>query len=439
MRKALSVFLVFATTTANAAPIITGLSGTPGDNNTLTISGSSFGTKSVAKPLIFTDFEDGTLNPTALGTSSTWNVEYKAIATDQKRSGTYSAKSTPEWLTNSVNLRTSFSKTLSDPGRGGHLFVSFWRRADYGPLPGNNWKFIRFWHTGSTQYPNLYVGQAPGESARFYYTEQCGIPTHKIYDNDWTYPNTTWRHEEYMLKMNSATSAADGTFRVKINSVNVIDNTVYPTDCSANPGTVNQFYIMDDPSNFTPTGNSWIDDVYVDDSWSRVYIGNAATYATCTQMELQPASAWTSSQITVTQKHGNLTGSSAKYIYVCDSNDTCNSTGFLLSAASATPAPTVGSVTPTSGADTGDTTISVVGTGFLPGALVYVGGVLATDITVSDSENISAQTPAGTGTVDVTVLNSDGQTGALLNAFTYTTSVVTSPAQTGVCPCVHLQ
>jgi hypothetical protein len=99
----------------------------------------------------------------------------------------------------------------------------------------------------------------------------------------------------------------------------------------------------------------------------------------------------------------------------------------------------VSSVSPVSGDGTGNTTVSITGTDFISGAQVYFGAALASDITVSDSEHISCQSPAGTGVVEITVLNTDGQSGTLLDAFTYTGATGIPTVSGGVCPCIRGQ
>jgi hypothetical protein len=83
-------------------------------------------------------------------------------------------------------------------------------------------------------------------------------------------------------------------------------------------------------------------------------------------------------------------------------------------------APTVTSVSPSTGPPAGGTLITITGTGFLSGASVTVGGVAATGITVVSATSITSSTPAGTGAASVTVTNIDAQSGSLPSAFTYT-------------------
>ncbi len=74
---------------------------------------------------------------------------------------------------------------------------------------------------------------------------------------------------------------------------------------------------------------------------------------------------------------------------------------------------------PASGPSAGGTFVSIGGTDFEAGATVTIGGVAATNVVVSNSMNLSAQTPAlASGSLnDVTVSNTDGSSGTLLMGF----------------------
>ena len=86
------------------------------------------------------------------------------------------------------------------------------------------------------------------------------------------------------------------------------------------------------------------------------------------------------------------------------------------------PAPTVTGISPSSGPATGGTAVTITGTGFSSGATVRLGGTTATGVTVVSSTSITATTPAhAAGVVDVTVTNTDNQSGTLTSGFTYNT------------------
>jgi hypothetical protein len=96
------------------------------------------------------------------------------------------------------------------------------------------------------------------------------------------------------------------------------------------------------------------------------------------------------------------------------------------------PAPTLTSVSPTSGPAAGGTTITLTGTNFVSGATVRVGGTAATNVTFVSATQLTARTPAGTaGARDVQVTNPDGQSATRTGGFTYGAS---APTLTSVSP-----
>jgi len=85
------------------------------------------------------------------------------------------------------------------------------------------------------------------------------------------------------------------------------------------------------------------------------------------------------------------------------------------------PAPTIQSITPTSGSSIGGTSVTITGTGFQAGATVRFSGVAATAVTVVNATTITATTPAvAPGAVSVQVINADSQSSTLVNGYTFT-------------------
>ena len=73
------------------------------------------------------------------------------------------------------------------------------------------------------------------------------------------------------------------------------------------------------------------------------------------------------------------------------------------------------------GPATGGTAVTIAGANFQPGAMVTFGGILATNVAVVNSGQITASTPAQVaGVVAVTITNPDGHSSTFPNAFTYT-------------------
>jgi hypothetical protein len=78
--------------------------------------------------------------------------------------------------------------------------------------------------------------------------------------------------------------------------------------------------------------------------------------------------------------------------------------------------PSIGSLTPPTGPEAGGTIVTITGTGFADATNVKFGGVAAPHFAVLSDTLIEAETPPGTGTVDVKVATPNGNVHAL---FTY--------------------
>ena len=76
-------------------------------------------------------------------------------------------------------------------------------------------------------------------------------------------------------------------------------------------------------------------------------------------------------------------------------------------------APKVSSLSPNNGPAAGGTSVSITGTGFISGTTVKFGEVAGSGVTIHSSTSITATSPKGSGTVNVTVHNSNGTSAAV--------------------------
>jgi hypothetical protein len=88
--------------------------------------------------------------------------------------------------------------------------------------------------------------------------------------------------------------------------------------------------------------------------------------------------------------------------------------------------PAVTGLSPAGGTETGGTLVTITGTGFTGATAVDFGTTAATDVTVVSSTTITADSPAGSGVVDVTV-TTPGGTSAKSPADQYTYLVALAP------------
>ncbi|WP_269854726.1 IPT/TIG domain-containing protein [Streptomyces sp. RPT161] len=93
--------------------------------------------------------------------------------------------------------------------------------------------------------------------------------------------------------------------------------------------------------------------------------------------------------------------------------------------------PTVSAVSPTSGPSAGGTSATVSGTGFTGATMVRFGATAAPSFTVNSDTQVTATTPAGTGTVQVTVTTPGGTSSQFV---TYTYAATSGPTLTSIDP-----
>ena len=96
-------------------------------------------------------------------------------------------------------------------------------------------------------------------------------------------------------------------------------------------------------------------------------------------------------------------------------------------SSTSTPQPTITDVSPNTGPAVGGTAVTVTGTNFVSGDTVAFGLADAAQVSVTSPTSITATSPAGTGTVDVTVSGPGGTSAtSMADQFSY---VGTAPAQ----------
>ena len=124
-----------------------------------------------------------------------------------------------------------------------------------------------------------------------------------------------------------------------------------------------------------------------------------------------------------------LAGAFAFTIAAKDSTAARVSTSFSLNI-STSPAPAISAISPTHGSTAGGTPVTIAGSNFRPGAVVQFGGFTAASAQVVSPTVIQVLAPAEpSGTVSVTVQESDGQTAVAGNAFTFDSQTAAGPTE----------
>ncbi len=130
-------------------------------------------------------------------------------------------------------------------------------------------------------------------------------------------------------------------------------------------------------------------------------------------------------QVTVTGPGGSSNGVSYTYA-PCVSTTTITVTGTLQFTITKTgncipctcaPAPTLNAISPSAGSAAGGTTVTLTGTNLSTASTVSFGSTAATSFTVDSDTQITAVSPAGTGTVQVTVTTVAGTSNGVSYAY----------------------
>ena len=313
MRRIIAVIIVvvfLAPFSCFGTPSKPSVSGFLSSGEIITISGSSFGTKSPAKPYLWAPF-DGSLNPSTLGTRTSWDGnENMAYTSNEGAGGTGGAKATDDSGTWTLTVNSS-GFNWNDYNQQIYMF----RKKKYNFDPGTaNWKVWRMWPTEWAQ-PDFYVGTNNG----CVFTEGVMESCNWFEGSDFEGTINAFNSEQFIFKGNSNSSTEDGILRLIMDGVTVADFTdmKYKNDSRA----MTRNFAVHGIGN-TPNSSSrmWVDDVYVDITWARVMLGNASTLSACTHVEPQIPSAWNTTEITATVNTGTFAANDTAYLFVVDAN-----------------------------------------------------------------------------------------------------------------------
>lgn len=301
-----------------------------------TITGSGFGTKATAAPLVWEPFTDATLH-----------------ADLNLMGGVMGNEDNLRTARAGYNAKCDFGHSTADQPYGwqytGAVYVPKWYVQYWIKLGAN-------WHWG-TNYTDD-VGCTNIKWARFY-------PNGELYSNTGlsslmpTAGNNGYRFTEkssgsaetpvYFMRMQdvftldayhlvqmeygsaSDLDTADGHIRVWIDGALKHSSDAVVTDGSPasylpnkRPG--GHFGFQESSMALTSLGDAhryaYYDQIYVDSSWARVELGDSATYGDCTKREIQVPSAWSDTSITVTVNLGAFGSGETVYWHVTHADGT---------------------------------------------------------------------------------------------------------------------
>lgn len=343
------VLILWTSLQAYAQPVITSVSGNATHGSTITITGSGFGTKNPVKPLIWADFEDGTLSANSSFSRVALappNSCMSISTSGQELHSSYSSAAQPN-KSGVGKCAGNLNVDVDTPSVYYYVFVR--RKYDHA-----NW-----WNlNGVGNYKFFWPAQVPGGSGRqiiincWGSNPQCetrigvqggsgssGDPLRRT--NYGCYGGTencstvqppvqVWGREEYILK-DGDVNVANGTWQFILSGVTHLDRRgdYLTRKDSTLFGTI---YIHNFWTNDPPPLDAYalMDDFYVDTTWSRVMIGDQNTFSASTRREIQLPETWSDTSITIQVNAGSFSSLGGAYLYVVDANGQVNQQGYSL-------------------------------------------------------------------------------------------------------------
>lgn len=350
-----SVALAIGAPPLSAAPVVQGISGSVLNSATLTIVGTGFGSKPVAAPLAYDSFDSypadtflGDLLRQGsrygyLGRPSTDLYRSSVVTSPAGRTGKsarvinfpsatdplryqrqvlYSADS----LLSTSRYFTIDAWLYTDPdawsGSAGYQFKSFGLSHDpdwSDQTPG----FITcFWNytSGAPNFPGGMLEHWPSGALQDHWMKS-GIL------------DRTWIHLRCYVDAGSvggSVTVRDGSLQLYNENTPIVNTPAKFYDDSVGARRMLSFYFGAYVGSATTGGrmDAYWDDVYIDNSWARVEIGNASVYSSCTHREIQIPSAWTPSAVSCTVSQGSFANGQQAFLYVADATGTMNAQGY---------------------------------------------------------------------------------------------------------------
>ncbi len=347
MRRLTLIIIIMSlvASTAWAAPSISSVSGTISHGNSITISGSGFGSKATAAPAVWDNCSgtnvlalwDGNYNS---GSDADYIANYRTPAALGRGVATAHANASKYLCgahypggggTTGSNVGVWKNRSVSLPA---YTYASWYERID----PDWNWNL----DSGSDQYKMFAwgIGSWPygdGTSQYWYMEKQSaqgatGIDIHasdaysiesQTYGEGWPNLKTGWH--KFEIEICYSNTSGTGYFKLWTDGTLNISYTG-KTDGGANWSGASRCELIGGYVTDRATSQwRYFNDIYLDYSRQRVLIGNASTLANCTTLrEVQVPSAWSDTSITATVNQGGFANGATAYLYVFDDTGTAS-------------------------------------------------------------------------------------------------------------------
>lgn len=314
-----------------AQPVVNAVTwdGLPG--TTISIAGANFGTKAVAEPMIWDDMESGSFDG---AWQSSGQISIDGAAPVQRTAASNYCGFANMGSTDPAGGTGWAYFTGPNAQVAESWFVQYWFMLDddfdwgtsgYGGGDENlaNVKFFRMWSPENIDENFVMAVHGWAGSGRVAYSVENVTDDGGGY---WQAEAHNWDKGVWHLLQfeyrESSINVNDGVIRVWLDGQLELENTGLKTrEAYANlkrPFIVGFYDSWNDEG--ADRDGFYIDDVYVDRSWSRVEIGDNSTYTACSTREVLIPSSWSTNSIEVNASYGGFQSGNSVYLFVTDSN-----------------------------------------------------------------------------------------------------------------------
>ena len=340
---------------AAAAPVVSNVSGVLDHKGSITITGSGFGAKSKAAPLVYDDASgssilqlwDGAWPSTAGEYNTVYRAPIRNIGLPHSHDVRYiaGAHATNQTATSGYNV-TVFKSLATKPA---YLYLSWYQRADDAWHFGGDNNFKTFdYSEGNNPYAqqSWYTAYGPPhpdsatDGAQWVVETDTGLtnPDRNGHNAWWgTGVNPMagkWSKIEMAIKISSQ---SDGYLYVWENGKKVVN---YAGTTDTFSGSARTIAIGGYARMQGYTSNwRYYDDIYVDTTLARVVLADKPTLSDASIVEVQIPSAWSDSSIAATVNLGKFTQGQTAYLFVVDASGAASTTGVAVTAGGTAIAP----------------------------------------------------------------------------------------------------
>jgi hypothetical protein len=351
------VVVIALCTAAEAQPVITTTSGSWLHKATVTVTGSGFGSKSTAGPIVWDDASgtdilekwDGAWPSNNPAYNTNYRLPQRGIGLPHSRITKYIAGAHGDDFGADAGYNVIFFKTRT-VAYPAYTYASWYQRADdawvFAPASNGNNNFKTFAYSiGTTPYelPNnwylAYNTPLPdsrtsgasyvfGDDSNGLTLQFPDVNGHLQWWDEAANPMAgAWTKVEVEIKY---TDQNDGYVKLWEDGRLLVD---YVGRTDRLPGTMRTEGIGGYASQQNQPNNwRYFADVYLDYSRARVIVGNAPTFAASTIREVQIPASWSDSSISFSVNLGKFADGAPAYLYVVDANGSVNAVGTPINA-----------------------------------------------------------------------------------------------------------